>query len=79
MVSVLPIAKGLDDLSVERAWVVHCAGVDELFPVADAMVAEVRDDDVINGERTVNTCVDGMSRCMAEDFVGGNASSRMHR
>lgn len=69
---VLPIAQVLANLIVERAWLVHCPGLDELCPVADAVATEVCDDVVIGSERTVNTCVDGISRCTVEDLVSGD-------
>jgi anthranilate phosphoribosyltransferase len=65
------IAHVLAQLGAERAFVVHgAAGIDELSPVGENLVAEVVDGSVV--ERTVDPLELGVPRCAADDLRGGS-------
>lgn len=73
------IAGALAALGIEHALVVHCAGLDELCPAGDAVVAEVRDGKVIGGVETLDTRIAGITRCTVKDLVGGDAEHNAGR
>lgn len=71
---VAPIANALAQLGTQRAMVVHCAGLDELSPVSDALVAHVRDGRVVGDVKSLNMNVAGITSCSLADLVGGDAT-----
>eukprot|EP00171_Calliarthron_tuberculosum_P012235 IDg12235t1 len=71
---VEPMARALANLGTERALVVHCAGLDELCPAADAVTMSVRSGHVVGGVQSLSTTVGGIRRSTVEDLVGGDAA-----
>lgn len=71
---VAPMARALANLGTERALVVHCAGLDELCPAADAVTMSVCDGRVVSDVTSLPTTVAGIHRSTVEDLVGGDAA-----
>lgn len=65
------VARALFELKVERAYVVHCGGLDELAPIAVADVADVTRDGVTFSK--LDPFELGFAKCTVDDLKGGDA------
>ncbi|KAG8465496.1 hypothetical protein KFE25_002803 [Diacronema lutheri] len=65
------VARALYELEVERAYVIHCGGLDELAPIAVADIADVTRDGVTFGK--LDPFALGFERCSIDDLKGGEA------
>lgn len=65
------VARALFELKVERAFVVHCGGLDELAPIAVADMADVTRDGVTFGK--LDPFELGFAKCSVDDLKGGEA------
>jgi anthranilate phosphoribosyltransferase len=69
---VEPLAHVLDQLGLERAWVVHgCDGMDEITTTGPTFVAELKEGSVSRFEVTPEEA--GLSLAAPEDLLGGEA------
>ena len=68
-----PYAEAVAAMGAEHALIVHCGGLDELAPVADAAVVRVRDGAVVGAEVLRSDDV-GVPRCEIKDLKGGDAA-----
>ena len=66
------LAGCLGRLGVQRAWVVHGAGLDELSPAASTRVSECREGTVRTF--TIQAADTGCAPCAVEDLRGGDAA-----
>ncbi|MBN2369653.1 MAG: anthranilate phosphoribosyltransferase [Vicinamibacteria bacterium] len=66
------MARCLDRLGIERVWVVHGAGLDELSPSGKSTVAAVEDGKVRSFELEPETF--GLTRCTLQDLEGGDTA-----
>ena len=67
------LARCMSRLGVERAWVVHGSGLDEIALHAETLVAEVRDGSI--SERRVTPEDAGLARAPREALRGGNPAA----
>ena len=70
---VEPLAETLTRLGMERGWVVHGDGMDEITTTGETLVAELRDGKVATFTITPESV--GLGRYTADDLRGGDAAS----
>jgi len=70
---IVPMANALCTLGTNNAMVVHCAGLDELAPIAPASVAYINGGKTTGQVHRVETNIAGIRKCSIDDLVGGSA------